>query len=162
MADQDFNCYNPSSNPTGDIPPVHYKVFMCDWRGKTPSVFYGTWYLVSAPDGMTEGYPLAPEAVEFRRTTKDCDQTSFYAPPARLSPLPPNPFVVAIIDPLSYEYRTFPQQAEDCVSILGEAISGPTGDTPTGIDCSATTFTMTRNFNSMPRKFSVTITGISF
>jgi hypothetical protein len=158
---EDFSCYNPHSNPTGDVPPVHYKIYMCDWKGKTPKVFYGTWNLVSAPVGLCYDYPLAPTAVEFTRTTKDCEQTSFYTAASR-SPLPPVPFAVAIIDPLVYEYRTFPEQANDGLEIIGDAISGPTGDTPTGVNCSATTFTMSQNFNNMDCKFHIEITGISF
>ena len=160
--EENFNCYDPKENPTGDTPPLYYKVYMCDWKGRTPKVFYGTWSMVSAPDGMCEGYPLAPEAVAFTRTTKDCEEQSFYQAAPRPEPLPQVPFVVAIIDPLALNYRTLSQQAEDGVSILGDANAGPTGDPVTNANCSATTFTMSRNFNNMDCKFRVDITGISF
>jgi hypothetical protein len=161
MADEDFNCYDPHANPTGDTPPVHYKDFMCDWKGKTPKVFYGNWNLVSAPVGMCLDYPRTPTSVSFTRVTKDCEQTSFYAAPPR-TPLPPVPFAVAILDPLVYEYRTFPEQANDGFEIVGDATTGPTGDPVTSANCSATTFTMSQNFNNMPCKFRIEITGISF
>jgi hypothetical protein len=162
MTQQDFNCHNPASNPTGDIPPTHYKVFMCDWKGRIPTAFHGTWNLVSAPPGMCEDYPLTPTAVTFTKTTLDCEDSSFYQAAPRTSPLPQVPFVVAIIDPLVYEYRTLSEQAKDGVAILGDATAGPTGDTPTGIDCSATTFTMNENFNNMDCKFTISLTGVSF
>jgi hypothetical protein len=159
MTQQDFNCYNPASNPTGDVPPTHYKVFMCDWKGKIPVAFHGTWNLVSAPPGMCEDFPLTPTGVTFTRTTLDCEDSAFYAAPFRE---PPVPFVVAIIDPLVYEYRTLSEQAMDGVAILGNPTSGPTGDPPTGAGCSATTFTMNENFNNMDCKFTISLTGVSF
>jgi len=157
--EENFNCYDPKENPTGDTPPLYYKVYMCDWKGRTPKVFYGTWYMVSAPDGMCEDFPRTPTAVAFTRTTKDCEEQSFYQAPLQE---PPVPFVVAIIDPLALSYRTLSEQASDGVAILGNPTSGPSGDPVTNANCSATTFTMSQDFNNMDCKFHIDITGISF
>ncbi|CAB4165381.1 hypothetical protein UFOVP822_42 [uncultured Caudovirales phage] len=160
MTEQNFNCYSSTSNPTGDVAPVHYKVFMCDWKGKIPKAFYGTWNLVSAPDGMCEGYPLTPTAVTFSKVTPDCEDSNFYTAPSR-APLPDVPFAVAIIDPLVYEYKSLSEQAREAFFIAGDPYAG-TSYNVSSASCSATTFSTSADFESMPCKFHIEITGFSF
>lgn len=159
MTEENFNCFNPAANPTGDVPPTHYKVFMCDWRGKLPVSFHGTWYKIGTDEAPCLDYPTAPESVVFSRTNEDCEQQAFYVAPSR-SPLPSVPYAIYIFDPLVPEDSTSAQQASYAfLAALPPNAGGPT----TNLNCDATTFTMSQeSTGNDPCSFHIDITGVSF
>ena len=156
---EDFNCYNPQLNPENEVPPLHYKVYMCDWRGKLPKAFYGTWYKIGTDSDPCLDYPTTPTSVVFTRTNKDCEQQAFYIAPSR-SPLPDVPYAIYIYDPLVPEDSTNSQQAS--YAFLA-ALPPNAGGLTTNLSCSATTFTMSQtSTENNPCSFHIDITGISF
>ena len=159
MTQQDFSCHNPASNPTGDVPPTHYKVFMCDWRGKLPVSFHGTWYKIGTDEAPCLDYPTSPESVTFTRTNEDCEQQAFFLAPSR-SPLPDVPYAIYIFDPLVADDATPSQQAEAAfLAALPPNMGGPT----VNLNCTATTFTMSQeSTENDPCSFHIDITGVSF
>ena len=67
MTQQDFNCFNPASNPLPIVANPNWKKWMCDWQGKMPSSFSGTWNVYGTPANVCPQMPRTPTAITFSR-----------------------------------------------------------------------------------------------
>jgi len=124
----DYNCYDPAANPTADIVPQNYAIYICKWNGRYPSSFSGVWYSTS-PIGTVgcELYPRTPTAVIFTRPNP-CAVN--YLPG---SSSPAVPFNLIVTDPRITNTATPHEQA------LSIAVSGIVPALPTGTPDSETT-----------------------
>jgi len=159
MTQQDFNCHNPASNPTGDIPPGHYKIWMCKWPGKLPKTFTGTWEVLE-PLGVNEFcdlYPRGQQEVTYTRVTKDCEEVAYYYPPGDVTPT--IPFSLLIDDPLVPEDLSVFEQARQ-VRVQGSPFNG--GNDVVSASCGIGGFSMRVDWYAGLCKMTMNITGVGF
>jgi len=159
MPDQDFNCYDPHANPGGQTPPPHWLMYMCEWKGKLPKSFTGTWRVTHfAESGLCDQFPSGEQQVTWNRITKDCEDLAIYNPPMD-TPNYTIPFTLTIFDPLVPEYMPLTDQARQLV-VQGSAYA--LGGVITSSNCSSESFSMSMDWNNGPCTFSMAITGVSF
>ena len=64
---EEFNCYVSNENDTEIVANINWKKWMCDWRGKMPSSFSGTYFIYDTPPEMCPRMPRVSTAITLSR-----------------------------------------------------------------------------------------------
>ena len=148
-----YNCFSDHNNPTGDVPPPDYKVYLCDWKGTPPQTFSGTWYCTNGSPSVCPTYPTTPTAVTFTRQ------------PCTLIYLAPEdsivPFRMGIPDPMLPSWADANAQAL-AIGLTGFLPAHPTGTPSPACTCGTGTIFLSYEFTVELCHFHIEITAVTF
>ena len=148
-----YNCFSDHNNPTGDVPPPDYKVYLCDWKGTPPQTFSGTWYCTNGSPSVCPTYPTTPTAVTFTRAP--CSLT-YLAPEDSIVP-----FRMGIPDPMLPSWADANAQAL-AIGLTGFLPAHPTGTPSPACTCGTGTIFLSYEFTVELCHFHIEITAVTF
>jgi hypothetical protein len=185
---EEFNCYVSNENDTDIVANINWKKWMCDWRGKMPSSFSGTWFVYDTPPELCPTMPRVPTPITLSRwklgdasnstwhapsqsyreviDTGDCGPQNYgfnYKYPIDYDGTGPEmpAFAMGIYDPLVPANLSLSLQAR-AVRISATQISELGPDVVMAASCSENSFYMLALFVSGSCKVQLEITGVAF
>lgn len=63
----DFNCYTPNENQDEVLANPNSRTWLCNWAGKFPRTFSGTWNVYGTPVDVCPNMPRTPTPITFYR-----------------------------------------------------------------------------------------------